>query len=140
MYRKLPNFHHFKSSTISSAAKTQGTFLERKNAEREKVVFKSKNIRFNWKKKEIHQHWKARNIITMAADGSKKASLQTSLHDSNVDNEGTRKNALFNFSILYWRCFFSFLFVQSQKEQIWTFLACKFEISDDTEKTTEPKF
>lgn len=34
---------------------------------------------------------------------------------------------------------FSFLFVQSQKEQNWTFLACKFEISDDTEKT-EPKF
>jgi hypothetical protein len=37
----------------------------------------------------------------MAADGSKKASLQTSLHDSNADNEGARKNALFNFSILY---------------------------------------
>ena len=46
LYRKLPDFHHFKSSTISSAAKTQGTFLERKDAEREKVVFKSRNIRF----------------------------------------------------------------------------------------------
>ena len=78
LYRKLPNF---KSSTISSSAKTQGKFLERKNAEREKVVFKSKISGFTEKKKEIQQDWKARNIITMAAHGSKKASLQTSLHD-----------------------------------------------------------
>lgn len=52
LYRKLPNF---KSSTISSSAKTQGKFLERKNAEREKVVFKSKISGFTEKRKKSNK-------------------------------------------------------------------------------------
>ena len=36
--------------------------------------------------------------------------------------------------IFFSKVLFPLLFVESQKEQIWTFLACKFEISDDTEK------
>ena len=41
--------------------------------------------------------------------------------------------------IFFSKVLFPLLFVESQKEQIWTFLACKFEISDDTEKQLSQK-
>ena len=58
------------------------------------------------------------------------------MHDSDVDNEATRENALFNFLIIFEvLSLFSDYVCSVKKPQISTFLA--FKISGDTEKHQE---
>ena len=100
---------------------------ERENLKGYQVLLKKRN-RTKLKSEKYHDvKWQK---------GLSLYTLLLPLHDSDVDNEATRENALFNFLIIFEvLSLFSDYVCSVKKPQISTFLA--FKISGDTEKHQE---